>query len=111
MKITATMRKVLRLLLLGRRLLWYGDNGPQMVGCPFWPQKRTVRAMLKGGLLVWAPKTLECDWGIRELMRPCRECRAPTDTSDRLCLDCWLGVDLDNKAPSAGQASEEVPSV
>lgn len=27
------------------------------------------------------------------LQRPCRECGELTDTSDRLCLDCWMGVE------------------
>jgi hypothetical protein len=25
------------------------------------------------------------------LTRPCRECGALTDASDRLCLECWSG--------------------
>jgi hypothetical protein len=37
----------------GHRLWWHGDDGPEIEG--YWPQKRTVRAMLKAGLLRWRP--------------------------------------------------------
>jgi hypothetical protein len=31
----------------GKRLFWHGDAGPELEGHPFWPQKVTVRALLK----------------------------------------------------------------
>lgn len=98
MKPTPTMRKVLRLLLLGRRLWWYSKIGPSLsgggdedrgaFGLLSGPTRRTVRAMLDRGLLVWAPSCSN-DIGIRELVRPCRECGQGTEASDRLCLTCW----------------------
>ncbi len=48
-------KRVVDGLLAGRRLVWFGDNGPEMEGSPFWPQKRTVRVLLKKGILIWAP--------------------------------------------------------
>ena len=52
---TSAQQQVIDDLRAGRRLWWFGDNGPEMSGRPFWPQKRTVRAMLKSGLLRWKP--------------------------------------------------------
>lgn len=53
----------------GARLCWYGDNGPELGGFPFWPQKRTVRALLQSGHLKWkdylTPTHREC--GICEI--------------------------------------------
>lgn len=50
---TSAQKRVLDLLGKGERLWWFGDSGPEMSGHPFWPQKRTVRAMLRDGLLRW----------------------------------------------------------
>lgn len=58
---TPTMQRVLDDLRDGRVLWWYGDDGPEMSGRPFWPQRRTVRAMLKRGLLRWKPWRNEGD--------------------------------------------------
>lgn len=33
--------------------MWYGESGPELGDTPFWPQKRTVRSMLRTGVLVW----------------------------------------------------------
>ena len=66
---STAQQQVLDDLRNGRRLWWFGDNGPEMSGRPFWPQKRTVRAMLRDGLLRWKPynnKTQE-ECGICEL--------------------------------------------
>jgi hypothetical protein len=37
----------------GRRLFWFGDNGPELDGFPFWPDKKTVRGLLAEGILRW----------------------------------------------------------
>lgn len=55
MRITATQRLLLDRMSAGRRLWWFGDNGPELERHPFWPQKRTVRAMIRGGVLRWKP--------------------------------------------------------
>jgi len=52
MKPTA-QREVIERMQRGETLMWHGNAGPQISGRPFWPQKRTVRAMLRAGLLVW----------------------------------------------------------
>ncbi len=52
---TPTQRKLLALMATGRRLVWFGDNGPELDGFQCWPQKRTVRAMVRGGHLRWLP--------------------------------------------------------
>lgn len=46
-------REVIERMQRGETLMWHGNAGPQISGRPFWPQKRTVRAMLRDGLLVW----------------------------------------------------------
>jgi hypothetical protein len=56
-----TQKQVLDDLRNGCRLWWFGDNGPEMTGKPFWPQKRTVRAMLRDGLLRWKPWASDAD--------------------------------------------------
>ncbi len=53
MRLSATQRRLIRLMAAGRRLGWFGDNGPELAGTPFWPQKRTVRALIRLGLLEW----------------------------------------------------------
>ena len=50
---TPTQRKLIDLMRSGRRLMWFGDNGPELEGFPFWPQKRTVRALIREGVLKW----------------------------------------------------------
>ena len=66
---TPTQKRVIADLRSGRRLIWWGDTGPEMSDRPFWPQKRTVRAMLRDGLLRWKPWKNETQrqLGIREL--------------------------------------------
>lgn len=61
--------RVLNDLKSGCRLWWFGDSGPEMSDRSFWPQKRTVRAMLRDGLLAWRPYQNETqrECGIREL--------------------------------------------
>lgn len=53
MKTPPAQAEVIRRLKAGERLMWFGDSGPEISGRAFWPQKRTVRAMLKSGLLKW----------------------------------------------------------
>jgi hypothetical protein len=53
--ISKTQRRLLDRMSTGLRLGWFGDNGPELERHPFWPQKRTVRAMLAAGLLRWKP--------------------------------------------------------
>lgn len=50
---SATQQEVVRRLQAGEILNWFGDAGPEISGRPFWPQKRTVRAMIKAGILKW----------------------------------------------------------
>lgn len=66
---SSAQTKVIGDLRSGRRLWWFGDAGPEMEGRPFWPQKRTVRAMLRAGRLVWRPVQNEAQrlCGIRQL--------------------------------------------
>ena len=53
----------------GIRLWWFGDNGPEFNGIPFWPQKKTVRILLEKGVLRWKPYANESQkqCGHREL--------------------------------------------
>ena len=46
-------RLVIERMIAGHRLMWWGDNGPEMSGFDFWPQKRTVRALIRAGSLKW----------------------------------------------------------
>lgn len=71
-RISPTMQEVLDRLDAGERLWWHGDHGPEISGRPFWPQKRTVRAMLARGLLVWCDPLNETQrqLGMRMLRRP-----------------------------------------
>jgi hypothetical protein len=39
----------------GQTLMWFGNNGPELYDYPSWPQKRTVRALLREGVLRWLP--------------------------------------------------------
>lgn len=62
---TKTQRRVVEMLQQGCRLWWHGDMGPEMddapwvdgmptiEGIPCWPQKRTVRALIRDGVLRW----------------------------------------------------------
>ncbi len=63
------MKKLIQEMCAGAKLWWFGDAGPELSTRPFWPQKRTVLAALKAGLLRWRPfknqTQLEC--GICEL--------------------------------------------
>lgn len=66
---TPAQSRLLRLMREGRRLWWFGGAGPELEGHPFWPQKRTVRALLKAGRLRWLPcrNDTQCSCGICEL--------------------------------------------
>jgi hypothetical protein len=37
----------------GHTLMWCGNAGPELSSRPFWPQKRTVRALIRDGVLKW----------------------------------------------------------
>lgn len=52
-RMTNAQCEVIRRLQSGERLVWFGHCGPEISGRAFWPQKRTVRAMLRAGLLRW----------------------------------------------------------
>lgn len=66
---TTTQQLILDDLRSGRRLFWFGDSGPEMSNRHRWPQKRTVRAMLRDGLLRWKPyaNATQQECGICEL--------------------------------------------
>ena len=55
MILSKTQRQLVELMQQGRRLMWFGDNGPELDGVPFWPQKNTVRSLIRRGVLEWAP--------------------------------------------------------
>lgn len=61
---TKAQRTLVQRMKAGCTLMWYGDNGPELDDFPHWPQKRTVRALLKSGVLKW------CDY----LNQTHREC-------------------------------------
>ena len=48
-----TQTKLLGLMRAGHKLWWFGDNGPELTGHPFWPHKRTVRQLIAAGVLRW----------------------------------------------------------
>ena len=52
-RLTRAQQQVVDALRAGQRLMWFGDNGPEMEGRPFWPQKRTVRTLIERGVLRW----------------------------------------------------------
>jgi hypothetical protein len=45
--------ELLAAMRAGKRLVWFGDCGPELEGCSCWPSKRTVRALLNRGILRW----------------------------------------------------------
>ena len=55
MKLSTTQQKLVELMQQGHTLMWFGDNGPELEGTPFWPQKGTVRSLIRRGVLEWAP--------------------------------------------------------
>ncbi len=73
--------EVVRRMRAGETLMWFGDSGPEISGRPLWPQKRTVRAMLKNGTLKWGEYNNETQrrCGIRPLLLNVRPL-APADT-------------------------------
>ena len=52
---TKTQKTLIDRMRAGRRLWWFGDNGPELERYPLWPQKRTVRALLAADALRWKP--------------------------------------------------------
>lgn len=64
---TKTQTKLVTLMRSGLRLVWHGDSGPELEGHPFWPQKRTVRALLRSGVLKWGEP-------LNETQRQCGIC-------------------------------------
>ena len=68
-RLSAAQALVVR-MRAGDRLWWFGDSGPEIDGRSFWPQKRTVRVLLRSGVLAWAPPANETQrrCGIRELL-------------------------------------------
>lgn len=71
-RLPAAQQEVIDRLKRGETLMWCGDAGPEISGRPFWPQKRTVRAMLRDGLLVWGDYLNETQkqCGMRPLILP-----------------------------------------
>jgi hypothetical protein len=53
MKLSTTQQKLVQLMQQGHKLMWFGDNGPELEGTPFWPQKVTVRSLIRRGVLEW----------------------------------------------------------
>lgn len=52
-RLTPTQAELVALMKEGHLLNWFGNNGPELNGRPFWPQKRTVRALIRDGVLKW----------------------------------------------------------
>lgn len=52
---TKAQKLLVERMKAGHKLVWSGDHGPELAGYPMWPQKRTVRALLKAGVLRWLP--------------------------------------------------------
>jgi hypothetical protein len=80
-KLHGARRRLVELMQRGYTLMWCGDNGPELSGHPFWPQKRTVRSLLRDGVLKCGeplnrtqgecgiyPVTLADEWKHRELL-------------------------------------------
>ena len=55
MKLSTTQQKLVELMQQGHKLMWFGDAGPELEGTPFWPQKGTVRSLIRRGVLKWGP--------------------------------------------------------
>jgi hypothetical protein len=55
MKLSPTQQRLIELMREGRRLMWWGDNGPELEGTPFWPQKSTVRSLIRREVLRMLP--------------------------------------------------------
>ena len=53
MILSKTQRQLVALMQRGYKLMWFGDNGPELEGTPFWPQKGTVRSLIRRGVLEW----------------------------------------------------------
>ena len=54
-KLRGARLRLVELMRAGHRLMWWGDSGPELDGFPFWPQKRTVRSLIRDDVLEWAP--------------------------------------------------------
>ena len=63
-RLTPAQHDVVEGMRAGHRLVWFGDAGPELEGRPLWPQPRTVRALLRRGVLEWGEPVndtqLEC---------------------------------------------------
>ena len=81
MKLTTNQRQLVELMQRGYKLMWFGDNGPELDGFPFWPQKGTVRSLIRRGVLEWGkplnrvqeecgifPVVLTEEWKQKELL-------------------------------------------
>lgn len=53
MRLSSTQRELLTLMAAGHRLMWFGDSGPEIDCREMWPQKVTVRALIRDGFLRW----------------------------------------------------------
>ena len=54
-KLRGARLRLVELMRRGYTLLWWGDNGPELDGFPFWPQRRTVRSLIRDGVLKRGP--------------------------------------------------------
>jgi len=54
-KLLGARLRLVELMRAGHRLMWCGDHGPELEGCDNWPQKRTVRSLIRDGVLKWSP--------------------------------------------------------
>jgi len=75
LSLSKAQKEVLAEMRNGGRLCWFGNSGPEMswhsweLQRPFWPQKRTVRILIKKGYLEWVEYDSEInrECGIQEL--------------------------------------------
>ena len=65
MKLTPTQQRLVDLMQRGYTLMW-GPFGPELAGHPHWPQVRTVRALIRDGVLRMGPANnqTQCEAGI-----------------------------------------------
>lgn len=79
MALTKTQAVLIEKMRGGLRLWWFGFAGPELEDHRFWPQARTVRSMLRAGVLRWKPwaNSTQRNAAIREL-----EAVLPTDHTE-----------------------------
>ena len=83
-RLPSAQQEVIDRLKNGETLKWY-PMGPEISGRAFWTQNRTVRAMLRDGLLVWGDYLNETQkrCGMRPLTLPLNETSPSVDATEK----------------------------